>query len=273
MARIKATLGVEYTDDFGNESPTPIPFKIHADAPIPDDFYVPREQVVCTGGGTGFKMRKLKATFAKTDSFPDVPNGTFEYPVPTRRDSTGIVALGQALFQLGAICIDLDGEKWIRIGKGVIGSTKNFKVTPYTDIPGEPEKTGYNYTYDSDVAEVGTNLAFSVSVETLPESLKNAQISCLANAVEKVAGSKSICAGGSQGITPRYFILQALSRSPEAVSGNLPPDGTVIRKVNVSAFPANDHKTCGDGLVELAYCLGYKGESIRNLHELVNLNT
>lgn len=272
MARVNSTLGVIYTDDFGRTQDYPLPFKIHADAPLPDDYYVDRTQIPCTSAGSGFKMRKIFATFTPTQDNADLPNGTFEYPVKTVRGDDGILNLAKKLIALGAICIDVQGEKWLRVGKGVIGSTDDFKSEPYTDIPGEPDKEGYIYTYQSDVEEVGEDLTLSVSVEKLPEILRDAQIDCLLDAVKKDPSSKTICSVGSLGISPRRFIIQALSRSAEAEANNIPADGTVVRNSIVSEWESEAHKECGSGLVTIAYCLGYRGENIKNLQELVDLS-
>ena len=106
-----------YTNDFGVDAEN-VPIKLTTEAPIPAGIYADRPTTVCPSLGNLFRPRRLVAIF---------PEGVHEYPVAT---IGGIPALVTALKTAGAICIDLEGEKWSNVPNTVL-TNPAFINTPY----------------------------------------------------------------------------------------------------------------------------------------------
>ncbi len=265
MARINTSLAVTYTNDFGQQSVTPIPFKIHRDAPIPDGFYQDRPSGVLCSAGVPYRTRYIRATFLNQN----IPNGgTFQYPVPNRSGATGIIALATALNALGALCLDLVGERWNLVTNSVFGGdVPNFRTTPYDNIPGEPDKTSVTYTYNSDIAaSIGGQFTLSTSYETLPTILATASSECLINAQEKQG--VSICSGSALGVKPRRFLWKAGATDTE--SGQT-IDGTIARQSIISSATPSQAIDCLREIAPAVFCSGYRGEDIRNIQNIASL--
>ncbi len=265
MARFNTSLAVVYTTDFDVTISSPINFKISQAAPIPDGFYSNRPTRNVCPSSQGFSTRALLATFIN-QQVPD--GGTFRYPVPTRTGITGIFALAQSLVQLGAICIDLEGEVFTNVPNSQIPSgTPVYRRTPYTNIPGQPDKTVVTYDYDSDLAaQLGGTQNFSTNFETLPEALANISRGCLNNS--QVRNSNGVCSGGGVNLEPRKFIWYA--DASDSLDGST-VDGTIARQSIVSSFPGIDIQECLLNIAPAIYCARYEGESFRNLQNAISL--
>lgn len=265
MARFNTSLALQYVTDFGQTIATPINFKIHQAAPIPNGFYVPRLGNNPCPVGSRLSTRALLATFVLNEAGD---TGQFRYPVPLKVGGSGIFALAQALTGLGAICIDLVGERWIRVPNSQLGGiVPSYRTTPYTNIPGEPNKTVVSYQYDSDVsAQLGGQQNFSTNYETLPVELASVSSNCLTNPQER--NGSGVCGTGDSGIEPRKLLWQAeASDSPDGST----IDGIISRQSIVSAATDAELRQCLVDIADSVYCAGYEGESIRNLQSLIAL--
>ena len=237
-----------YTTDFGSTANN-VAVKLTTEAPIPTGFYADRPTGInCSSAGSLYTPRRLVATF---------DFGIHEYPVDS---IANIPARVTALEAAGAICIDLVGEKWVNVPSTLI-TNPNFISTPYptgdgsdnTAVDGTNDKQVGSYDYTSDLTALGT-VSLRYNIETRPSAVATAQLSCLANAVQ---GEASFCSASVLGIKPRYFVIKA------AVDGGR----TMSRQAKVS--DNTDLATCGGDLSSVAFCLGYQGESIKGIHNLI----
>jgi hypothetical protein len=247
MAQINAKLQMpSYTDDFGNTYEN-IPFKIGNGANVEGFGYTNRPNTIICSPAQLFTPRRLRATFNTGSSHT--------YPVPTQDDIKTYINL---LTEKGALCIDLIGEEWNLITEKAIGAA-TYKTTPYTDIAKSGVKEVGTYTYTSDVLASAITLGYRF--ESTPTSLLDAQKGCL----ENISKSKGICSGSGIGIKPRRFTIMALSQN----DGDDDATAKVMRQVPVSAKAAAQVKACGVKAAPASYCLAYDGETIRNVHNLV----
>ena len=242
-----------YTNDFGGTAEN-LPIKLTTEAPIPPNFYTDRPSTFTCGAVTRlFTPRKLVAVF---------DFGIHEYPVdaigniPTRVD---------ALKTAGARCIDLVGERWTNV-PGTLINSPTFRSTPYpieaTDgtgvtnpnaVNGSGDKEVGDYQYNSDLSALGT-ITLRYNIEKAPSDILTAAKGCLTNPVESEA---AFCSSTSLGVKPRYFTLKAAVGTKN----------TLARQAKVSSTA--DLATCGAALGATAYCLGYQGESIKNIDALL----
>lgn len=242
-----------YTNDFGGTA-NDLPIKLTTEAPIPNGFYTDRPTDISCGSVTRlFIPRRLIAKF---------DFGVHEYPIDA---IANIATRVDALKTAGARCIDYVGERWANVPGTLIGSP-TFKSTPYaieaTDgtgvtnpnaVNGSGDKEVGDYQYNSDLAALGT-ISLRYNIEKAPSDILTAAKDCLTNATESEA---AFCSAGSLGVKPRYFTIKA------AVSTK----NSLARQAKVSS--AADLATCGAALGAVAYCLGYQGESIRNIDALL----
>jgi hypothetical protein len=105
----------------------------------------------------------------------------------------------------------------------------------------------------------------STRIETNPSSLNGCQKSALDD-VEVEGGG--ICSGKSLGISPRKYIIQAIARKTGEGADVKPRK--VKRNAIVSAKEAATIKSQIGGIAPCAYCVGYQGESVKNIHLLFN---
>ena len=242
-----------YINDFGGTAEN-LPIKLTTEAPIPNGFYTDRPSTFTCGSVTRlFVPRRLVATF---------DFGVHEYPL----DAIGnIPPKVDALKTDGARCIDLVGERWVNVPGTLIGSP-TFKSTPYsieaTDgtgvtnpnaITGSGDKEVGDYQYNSDLSALGT-ITLRYNIEKAPSDILTAAKGCLTNPVESEA---AFCSASSLGVKPRYFTIKAAVGTKN----------TLARQAKVSSTA--DLATCGAALVATAYCLGYQGESIKNIDALL----
>jgi hypothetical protein len=246
-----------YTDDFGKTYPNiPIKFSDSVSGTLLTAFgYALRSGVTVCGGNLPFQMRYLQAVFADGTSH--------QFPVFNRANIAARVA---SLKANDAICINLVGEQWNVLPPSITGEA-SFKSTPYTDISPTGLKTSYSFTYSSDVlsatSEEATEptLTLKTSVETAPTALHDCQIAGLEDAT---AGSIGICSIAGVGIDPRKYIIQALAKKGEETKFR-----RVVRQAIVSNEAAADILAVVEDVSSCAYCLGYRGESITNVHAFI----
>lgn len=257
MALINAGYMVSsYTDDFGNIY-TNIPVKFTDSVPIAvlttTMGYAVRSSAIICGGNLPFTMRYLQAVFADGTSH--------QFPVATRADiAAKVIALG-ALTANKAVCINLVGEKWNVLPPKVTG-TATFLTTPYGNISATGKKTRYTFDYASDVLAATTTLTLATSIETDPSALHDCQKAGMENAAAGSGGA--ICSIAGLGIKARHYIIQALAqKTGETLLRK------VIRQSVVSKEAAADILAVISSIDGCAYCLGYKGETIANVHNFV----
>jgi hypothetical protein len=247
MAQVNAKLQMPtYTDDFGNTYEN-VTFKIGNGANVEGFDYTNRSTTIICPPAALFSPRKLRATFNT--------GASHFYPVPTQEK---IKAYINNLLGKGALCIDLIGEDWNLITERAIGAA-TYKDTPYTDIPKSGLKEVGTYRYNSDV--LASVITLGYRFEQTPPTLLDAQKACL----ENISPSKGICSGAPIGIKPRRFTIMALSQN----EGDQTATAKVVRQVPISSKVVQEIKDCGKKAALAAYCLAYNGETIRNVHNLV----
>ncbi|MDG2989488.1 hypothetical protein L3556_00860 [Candidatus Synechococcus calcipolaris G9] len=153
------------------------------------------------------------------------------------------------------ICVDLDGEEWRVIPPSLTGGgTPN--ATPYSLPTGaKSEKLTGGYDYTSDVMG---QVRYKYAVELLPDAISSVILTCLEN-----TGPKDACTLPIPGFRPRHLTLKA---NRERTPGE-PNSPMIARKVPVSSVTGVAE--CAEALAPLGLCLSYKGESIRNAHNLI----
>lgn len=244
-----------YTDDFGIVYPhVPVKFGNDVDeATLNQLGYTLRlEKTPCSASPrSGFTLRHFVATFES--------GAKHKFPFDASNPGA-YTTFYNGLIAVGAICIDLVGESHRILTQKELGQALTYKNTPYTDIPARADKTSYTYNYSSSIL---TNaISLTTPIETLPTALNTAQTGCLG----QTSTEKGICSGSRLGIKPRHFIIEALSKATVA---GVTSSGKVSRKaITVSGTPA-DLKACAVKLASAAYCLGYQGESIKNVQNLL----
>lgn len=243
-----------YTDDFGNSYPN-LNVKFGANVPnaVIQQLYAARTAEVNCGAVKLFNPRSLVAIFQ---------NGTtHKFPLATR-NTADIEEAVILLKDNNAACIDLEGESWSLV-PSTFFSGANFRSTPWTDIPDAKVQQSVAFDYTPDIQASGT-IRLTTTIETNPTALNACQKSGLTSP-EVIGGG--ICSGRSLGITPRRFKIQALSTR----SGD--PAGTerrVARQAIISVKGGSEIKGKITGIAPCAYCVGYEGESVKNVHLLFN---
>jgi hypothetical protein len=255
MALVNATRMLpSYTDDFGNQY-TNLNVKFGDDAPVDviEDLYSVRNAVISCAATSLFSPRALIATFT---------DGTIHrFPLGSR--ATADIEEAVLLLKTNdAVCIDLEGESWSLVPQTFF--TASFRTTPFTDIPSSKVQESISFDYTPDIQASGT-VRLSTRIETNPTSLNECQKSALDD-VEVQGGG--ICSGKSLGISPRKYIIQAIARKSGEGAGTKPR--RVIRNAFVSAKAAATIKSQIDGIAPCANCVGYQGESVKNIHLLFN---
>jgi hypothetical protein len=233
-----------------------------------------------------FKMRRFRAVFGPSKD-PALNGVTVEFPIPNFFVFNLYL---KSIIDAGALCVDLVGEEWSIIPpflKGLNGN-KSISYTPSYDLIALPDTsksvkiTGRMSDYHSDS---GVNGKPKFAIEYTPTDFAelalgpiqqiadteiyfptNTNTPCL-GPVEK----SSICVIADQ--SPRRIIAKGNSiLQLTDVSADNPP------KAWSRMIPVQKR---GDLLVDCinkignykgVQCLAYKGESIKNIHLLVNLN-
>ena len=259
MALVNATRMIgTYTDDFGNEYPN-LNVKFGDDVPVPviQTLYATRTNEVNCGATKLFTPRALIATFNT--------GVIHRFPLPNR-DFTDLQEAVNLLKDNNAVCIDLEGEKWSLVPQSFFTGT-SFRTNPFTNIPSQKVQESISYDYAPDIQTSG-NVRLVTRIEKTPTALNACQKSALNNAQVQGGG---ICAGGGLGISPRKYIIQAI-----ATKTGDPADANprrVVRNAIVSDKVAANIKTAITEIAPCAYCVGYQGESVENVHLLFTTTT
>lgn len=238
MARIESKSIATYTSDLGIVYPN-VRFKLKAgrtDLVQGCEIYNDPEGI-CPSNGLIRRMRALIITMSDGEKV--------RFPIST---STNIAACVRALTsQSGVECIDLDGEEW-GVVPPTIGGYTSYRGTYILGVGSKADKLTGSYDYTSDVLGlVGDKYA----VETDPEELSTQLIGCLASRRDK-----DRCVLGA-GVKARHVIAIA----------NGAANSVIVRKGKVSTV--DTVLSCISAVGNRALCMGYKGESIRNVHLLV----
>lgn len=145
-------------------------------------------------------------------------------------------------------CIDLDGEEWGVVPPTLGGYTP---VTTVYSLPtgGKADKATGSYDYTSDVIGL---IGDKFAVEDNPEPLATQLLGCPENKREK-----DRCVLGA-GIKARHVLAIA-----NGAGGSV-----IARKGKVSSV--DSVLSCISAVGNRVLCVGYKGESIRNVHLLIN---
>lgn len=258
MALVNATRMIgTYTDDFGNEYPN-LNVKFGDDVPsaVVQQLYAVRNNEVNCGATSLFTPRALIATFN---------TGTIHRFPLASRETADIEEAVNLLKSNNAVCIDLEGESWNLVPQTFF--TADFRTDPFTDIPSEKVQESISFNYSPDIQASG-ELRLSTRIEKTPTALNACQKSGLNN-VEIQGGG--ICSGRALGISPRKYVIQATATK----SGD-PADAKprrVIRNAIVSNKVATEIKSAIDEIAPCAYCVGYSGESVKNVHLLFTSET
>lgn len=233
-----------YVDDLGKEHKNQS-FKIQGNAPLISAFYQARTKALCSGGKF-FKFRHLLATFED--------GRKLQYPVP---DPANALDWAGQLVGAGALCIDLVGEEWGFIPKNLIPG--DYRSGAYTGLP--PRKTYNSVTFDYTPSTSGVDaVRLSTRIPTDNAELKE----CQEKGLEGMEEGAGICNAAGI-IDPRRLIIQA--RSVDAFNSADFREGKVVRNAIVSSPLAV--VATGSEIVGCAECLGYRGESIPNIHVLI----
>lgn len=267
MALTDARWQVDYVDDFGNEWPgIGLKFGGGVCGPHLIQFYE-KETVNCGRGNFPFKPRALVATF---------PNGKqTRYVLPhTGLLETFVRILYPSLLDdfipgedrsCEAVCIDLEGEEWNYIPATFLQPNLVFRTEPYTNIAKRSEKTSIQFDYSSDVPNIGT-VKMTRLIEKAPSDLVVCQKAGMANNVEK----KAVCQ--AQGIITRNRRFIIIASWKVDTNGALPGGavtGSIRRNAHLSTkFGKNESRL--QPIADCAECLGYQGESVRNVHRYVS---
>ena len=254
MALVNATRMIgTYTDDFGNEYPNlNVKFGDDVPAPVIQNLYATRTNEVNCGATGLFTPRALIATFNT--------GVIHRFPLASR-DNADLEEAITLLKDNNAACIDLEGEKWNLVPQTFFTGT-TFRTTPFTDIPSQKVQESISYDYAPDIQASG-NVRLSTRIEKTPTALNACQKSALDDAQVQGGG---ICAGGGLGISPRKYIIQAIATKTGDPAGAKPR--RVTRYAIVSTKVAAEIKTAIDEIAPCAYCVGYQGESVKNVHLL-----
>lgn len=247
-----------YTDDFGTEYKN-LNVKFGDDAPsaVIEDLYDARTNIISCAATSLFSPRALIATFE---------DGTqHRFPLASR-DTTDIETAVLLLKDNAAVCIDLEGESWNLVPQTFFTGV-TFRSTPFTDIPSAKVQESISFNYAPDIQAAG-NVRLSTRVEKNPTSLNGCQKSALDDA--KIQGG-GICSGKSLGISPRKYIIQALAK--KTGEGDDVNPRRVVRNAIVSSKLPASLKSDIDGIAPCAYCVGYQGESVKNVHLLFSQAT
>lgn len=242
-----------YVDDFGASIPN-IPAKFGqdlADTIITGMGYTLRPAAISCGGVAGiFQPRHLIATFE---------NGSVHKFLVNIAD---VIAKGQFLYAQGAVCVALEGEKWGNVPSNKFPNDTTFRTSPWSNLPDRGIKDAFTFNYTSDV--VSGVIKMATNIETLPEALQNCQKAGLADAVK---GAGGICKLSASNVVPRKLIIQAIGTK----DGDAATRKRIVRR-QAKVSKRADLATVGKDIAACAYCLGYEGESIRNLVPYLNIN-
>ena len=111
-------------------------------------------------------------------------------------------------------------------------------------------------------------LRLSFAIEETPDDL----LKCQKEGLSDAKSNKGICSGGALGIKPRHLIIQALATIDQTVLPGVQEGRirSVRRNANVSKI--GELIKTAQAIGKCAYCLGYQGESLRQINNLFGEN-
>ncbi|NJM00462.1 MAG: hypothetical protein HC924_17510 [Synechococcaceae cyanobacterium SM2_3_2] len=228
-----------YTDDFGNTYDN-VGFKIKNEYSDSINLgYQERSTSVCSSISGLFKPRALVATFNFNGNAQ-----TIRFPVPSPDQ------IESALNQLrnAAVCVDLVGEEWTLL------PPSRFNYNPsqqeYT-LGQDGNKVSGSFGYSSDILGA---IRAPFAVEQNPTQISSVILNdtCMSDRLENVA-----CTLRIEGFKARRLILTARNRN----------GGSIVRIAPQTGRSTLQRCVTTQGAV--AACVGYQGESVRNLQILV----
>lgn len=234
-----------YEDDFGNQYEH-VPVRIQSNAPAIEALYQPRDSGACSPSRY-FSPRYLKATFAD--------GRVLKYPVAFETSVKGNAAILKAQ---GAVCLDYVGEKWNFIFGSVVGGNLSYKAGNYTGLIASKKFDTGSFTYTS---ELGLNGIIVINAPFRVPSNDNGELkACQTRGLESPVDSTGICTPSGL-IVPRYLIIKANAIDADGHNGK------VVRKALIS-LKASLNTTAVE-IAGCANCLGYQGESVKGVENLI----
>ena len=243
--------------------------KIQSDAPKLSTLYSEKTGVsVCSNPST-FIPRRLQVTFND--------GRELLYPLPTIKDMKDFLQelmpsiLDNAIPGTGAdegACINLLGEEWSIIPGSIALGEKSGLTLP----SGKLQRETGTYQYNSDV--FGTiRLRYAVEKPATGGGAGDlaSLISCQKKGLEDLQpGNKAGCGGYE--LKPRRIIIKNTAANDQVVGGVSQVSRQAIASSNGSAnalvalLQGKDPASVADGIKNCAECIGYVGESVRNIH-------
>ncbi|MDS3861030.1 hypothetical protein RIF25_09435 [Thermosynechococcaceae cyanobacterium BACA0444] len=190
------------------------------------------------------KMRALIVTYKSGEKI--------RYPID--RAAKIVLCVRSLKTDQNVICIDLDGEEWGIVPPSLAGYTQKTEAyTLPTGVKSEKDTGSFDYT-----SEIMGKIRYKFAIELEPKAISDKALACLEN-----AGGKDGCTIPIPGFAPRYAVLKA-NRAKKA--GEL-TDPLIVRKAPIASI--SKVMPCIKDLGSQGLCIGYKGESIKNLQNLV----
>lgn len=256
----------DYVNDFGIHYPNvkfKISDKVGLDPLIAPGYYSLRVPSACPST-SNLRVRKMIVCYSD--------GSKIEYPVPSQAD---IVAMYNILkdykpsvagVTLTAITIALKGEEYGYLTNKAVGTPLTFDTTnTKLTLASTTKKTSYTYDYQSDAVSGVLHPKLAVTDNTAGDTYNLAEIQtgCMTN---PQANQKGPCSTAALGITPRHIVLVHASSTTN--SGEV-KNTTVVRTVPVSSKTFADAIACSVKTAAKSLCLKYRGESIKNLENLL----
>ena len=154
--------------------------------------------------------------------------------------------------------MDYVGEKWNVIFGSVVNQTLAYKTTPYTNLVASKSYQTGVFDYES---ALGINGLATMQLPFRVPANDNAELAnCQKEGLENPVSGSGICAAKGL-ITSRFYIIKANALDADGHTGK------VVRKARVSKKA--DLGTVAAAIDKCASCLGYQGESVKGLENLV----
>lgn len=237
MPNIASMRMPSYTDDFGNTYLN-VPFKIKDEYKDSISLgYQENNTAICSSTAGIFNPRAVIATFLFSGIVQKI-----RFPVPSPEQIP--TAVNQLI--AAAECIELDGESWTLLPPTRFNYNSFFGS--YT-LPQDSSKETGTFGYSSDLLGA---IRSKYAVELNPSNLSGPTLDCMDD-----RDTVAVCPTTIVGFRTRRLILTARNTN----------GGTIVRQAPVTG--RSILASCVSSYTNIVACLGYKGESIRNLQALV----
>jgi hypothetical protein len=245
-----------------------------------DDCFAPNSGITTNTGSCFcppsnlFKPRVLVAKFAVTTPPPagtlSRDCATVRFPVALPQEAL-IRAWVTALKACGAVCVDLEGEEWSVIPPSLGNYTPSGDLFTLNLGVVAPKISGVMSTYDSD--GLGTNQKVPIRYEATPIELTGATLGdppTPGGTFRRCHGAfeDSVACAGRSSISPRKIIIKARGTTAGGGILGIPPS-QIVRGLPIEL--KSDVLTCirDIGNITGVNCLGWKGESIKRIDQLL----